>query len=194
LLDAPKLLESAIELLSDEFEQDDLRRIADESLRSCARQFAQEQRFWPRITDCDRLDAAFEELNAVGIMARHHWTCCANCGRAEMPDEFDRLDGELSGVPIIGYTFYHQQDVERAAEGGDIYLCYGSTQPAETEDPYEKRCIDVAAIVRDTLARHGLAVQWDGTYERKVQVSLTWQRRARPPRFCGDLDDLSCGV
>lgn len=161
------------------------RLLADEIARR-----ADEMRNWPQITDCDRLDAAFEELNRRGIMARHNWTCCSTCGQAEMPDEFMRLDGQFEGVPIVGYTFYDFQDVDAAVDGEDIYLNYGSTERAENEAAYTKQCLRIAEIISETLRRHGLTVTWDGTYARKIGVTVKWQRRSAPPRFCGDSDFL----
>lgn len=35
-----------------------------------------EQAKWPETTDCDRLDRAFEFLEAQGIVARQNFTCC----------------------------------------------------------------------------------------------------------------------
>ena len=145
-----------------------------------------EQANWPAITDCDRLDAAFEELNVQGIMARHNWWCCTNCGKSAMPDEFDRLDGAIDGKPIIGYTFYHEQDTEAAAAGGGIYLCYCSTERAPNEETYDAQTLRLAQRIGSVLKSHGLPVDWDGTIDRKIGVPLTWQRRARPARFCED--------
>ncbi len=49
---------------------DELARMLDEEV---ARQRAVEAD-WPERTDCDRLDAAFGELDRAGIIARQHWT------------------------------------------------------------------------------------------------------------------------
>jgi len=34
------------------------------------------QREWPSVTDCDRLDRAFADLNGRGIVARQNFACC----------------------------------------------------------------------------------------------------------------------
>ena len=39
---------------------------------------------WPATTDCDRLDAAFAELEGAGIAARANFTCCSTCGESEL--------------------------------------------------------------------------------------------------------------
>lgn len=158
--------------------------LVDEAFAAAMAARAIAQRSWPAVTDCDRLDAAFEELNAAGIMARHNWTCCGTCGAAEMPDEFDRLGGRWQDVPIVGYAFYHMQDVESAVDGFGICLDYGSTEPAPDEAAYERQCLLVAERVRETLERHGLTVEWNGTYEKRIAVPMDWKRRLAPPRFC----------
>lgn len=183
--EAASIIENAVEIYA--LEEGDAATAAAAALYhevSAAHEAGQPS--WPAVTDCDRLDAAFERLNDLGIMARHHWTCCGNCGRAEMPDEFERLGGEWLGTPIIGYTFYHQQDSEAAAEGDGVCLGYGSTEPAESESAYEAQSLRIARMVRDVLHEHGLRVEWDGSYSKRLSVEMDWKRRSRPARFCGE--------
>ncbi|MBO4207877.1 DUF6891 domain-containing protein [Micromonospora echinofusca] len=118
---------------------------------------------WPPVTDCDRLDAAFAELNRVGIVARQDFTCCRNCGEAEIGAELADTDE--------GYVFFHAQDTERAAEGGALWLRYGATSGPATP---------VGQRVAETLTRHGLPVDWNGDPGRAIRVPLTWQRRIGP--------------
>lgn len=184
--------QSAIEYFSDEHGEDQILDCINEILEQAIAARQAEHATWPKVTDCDRLDAAFEELNRMGIMARHDWACCSNCGRAEMPDEFDRLDGQCNGVPIIGYSFYHQQDTERAAEGDGLSLNFGSTEAADNEDAYIQQCLKVAQTVQQVLEKHGLTVLWNGTYEQRPHVAMQWRRRMPPPRFCGDPESGAC--
>ncbi|MEH1014440.1 hypothetical protein V6U90_15165 [Micromonospora sp. CPCC 206060] len=118
---------------------------------------------WPPVTDCDRLDAAFAELNRAGIVARQDFTCCGSCGEAEIGAELSDADE--------GYVFFHAQDTERAAEGGALWLRYGTTEGPATP---------VGQRVADTLTRHGLPVDWNGDPGRAIRVPLTWQRRIGP--------------
>lgn len=157
--------------------------------RVLARESAQksaEMVTWPAVTDCDRLDAAFEELNSLGILARHNWTCCSNCGKSEMPDEFERLDGEIDGKPIVGYVFYHEQDTEYAMDRG-LFLCYGSTEGAPSPEAYEAQCLNICRVACDVLAKHGLQVIWNGRYDTKPNVQLDWKRRSPPRMHLGGL-------
>lgn len=184
--DAASIIENAVESCEDQADSDELTRAAAAFYRSLAAEHAERQRRWPATTDCDRLDAAFERLNEMGIMARHRWACCGSCAAAEMPGEFNRLGGEWEGVPIIGYAYYHQQDSESATQGGGLYLGYGSTEYADDERAYQAQGLRIAQTVCEVLKEHGLKVSWDGTYARRIHVSLDWQRRRRPGRFCGD--------
>lgn len=188
------IISSIIERLSDENEEDEATQAVSAALPVALKAHTQAMKSWPKVTDCDRLDAAFEELNAGGIMARHNWTCCGTCGRAEMPDEFNRLEGEWEGTPIIGYTFYHQQGTEGAAAGGGLYLSYGSCEGADNETEYVKQCLDIAETVCTTLRKHDLKVTWDGSYDKTIHIDLKWQRRSRPPRFVGgdSVDGTDC--
>ena len=178
------IIPGVVESLGDQAPAEQIEPLARVALAQAVADRARDQASWPAITDCDRLDAAFEELNARGIMARHNWWCCTNCGRSVMPNEFDRLGGEFEGTPIIGYTFYHNQDVESAVQGGGICLCYCSTQQAPSEAEYDAQTLQVARLIQSVLTSHGLKVEWDGTIDRKLVVPMTWQRRGRPARFC----------
>src|SRR5687767_8883107 len=44
------------------------------------------ERVWPAVTDCDRLDRAFAELETRGIVCRQDFTCCSTCGHYEIGD------------------------------------------------------------------------------------------------------------
>jgi hypothetical protein len=160
-----------------------VRSLIEQTLPAALSDLKHAQESWPRVTDCDRLDAAFEDLNAMGIMARHHWWCCGTCGAGAMSGEFARLQGTWNGAPIVGYVFYHQQDTEIAVTHGDIALNYGSTEQAASEADYEAASVRIAETARAVCLRHGLAVDWDGTYETRPAVRLKWQRRRPPPRF-----------
>lgn len=81
--------------------EDQAEAVAQISRREIETAFSEhlaEQATWPAVTDCDRLDRAFEALNAGGIVARHDFTCCQNCGFAEIGAEID--DAISSGVDV----------------------------------------------------------------------------------------------
>jgi hypothetical protein len=121
------------------------------------------QQDWPEITDCDRLDAAFVEINRAQIVARHNFACCQNCGVRE-------IGAEMAAVPgARGYTFYHYEDTEAVTRGGALYLAFGGEHAGSIAR-------DVVAV----LARHGLTTEWGNDANTRIQVKLNWQRRREP--------------
>ena len=164
-----QIIDMAMEVMEAEAGGADLRllaeRITDEAL--AAHMVAQAT--WPARTDCDRLDAAFAELEAEGVIARHDFTCCSSCGAAEIWDEIDAARN--AGLPARGYAFYHQQDTERAVEGGGLYLNYGSCE----EGPEEAVAVGRQIVKR--LEDHGVQAHWDGRIETRIAVPLDWKRR-----------------
>ena len=167
---ADEIIEDAIDVFTDTTA--DLR-----ALRNAARAITDqaitahvaEQVGWPSVTDCDRLDAAFAELEGIGIVARQHFSCCGTCGAHEIHDEIDQA--EKAGRPARGFTFFHVQDTEQAIAGESLYLSYGSVQ-ADRAD-----AIAIGHEVVDVLGRHGLSPAWNGKHAHRIRLPLSWQRR-----------------
>ena len=124
---------------------------------------------WPATTDCDRLDAAFAELDRSGIIARQHFSCCGTCGSHEIQDEIDQA--EKAGQPARGFTFFHIQDTEHAVAGETLYLSYGAN---ETD---RGASLAIGHEVVDVLSRHDLAPAWNGKHAHRIALPLIWQRR-----------------
>ncbi|MBO3737079.1 DUF6891 domain-containing protein [Actinoplanes flavus] len=145
--------------LVEECAEDFSGEVAPEEIRALAtRHFAahlEAQVGWPRRTDSDRLTDAFRALDAAGITARQDFSCCQNCGVAELRD-----------APGRGFVFYHQQDAERAAGGGSLWLAFGPDVEAGRE---------VVAALR----AEGLHVDWDESAGQRIHVRLRWAR----PRY-----------
>src|SRR5688500_16889972 len=115
-----------VEVALDEIEAEDPRRFrpaAEHVLEVESQAMLREQAAWPAVTDCDRLDRAFGELEQRGIVARQNFSCCQNCGSTEIWGEVD--DALDAGKAARGHTYYHAQDSQAAAEGGGLYLAYG---------------------------------------------------------------------
>src|SRR5262245_23929207 len=81
------IVEQVTQSIEDEHGRDDLEphvaRITAELLEEHRRR----QRDWVGPTDCDRLDAAFADLEGQGIVARQNFTCCQTCGHYEIWEE-----------------------------------------------------------------------------------------------------------
>lgn len=130
---------------------------------------AQAQSAWPAETDCDRLDAAFAALERDGVVARQHFTCCGTCGLAEIDRELAAA-GTKTG-PVRGYTFYHWQDTEAAVDGYGLCLYYGAC--VEGEAP----ALAIGREIVAALEGHGLKPEWDGSWDRRIELPLDWKRR-----------------
>ena len=136
---------------------------------------AAEEARWPEVTDCDRVGDAFSALHARGVIALE------NAGYTTS-DGYDDFREAYAQVPdrsrVIGYCYYHGQDVERAVRGGGLYIAFGpvDAKKEETEGPR------IGGIVKEELERVGLVVEWNGTFGQRIHVPMRWQRRARRRR------------
>ncbi|MFF7456241.1 DUF6891 domain-containing protein [Kitasatospora sp. NPDC008115] len=135
------------------------------------RERLREQAAWPETTDVDRLEAAFDALEELGIVAAMDFTCCANCGYAEIGGEAEE--------DSRGFVFFHQQDTERAADGGALMLRYGGFQvDGEPTEAAVRRTAEVGREVAAALTAAGLPVEWDGSPETAIAVTpITWLNR-----------------
>ncbi|MBC6459453.1 DUF6891 domain-containing protein [Actinomadura sp. HBU206391] len=122
-----------------------------------------EQETWPEITDADRVEVAFDRLWDRGITAEMNFSCCQNCGVAEIREEADE--------DARGYVFFHAQDSERAAAGAGLMLAYGAF-----DDTAEDAAIGREVV--DALTEAGLPVVWSGSASERIHVTpLDWRRR-----------------
>ncbi len=131
----------------------------------------QEEVRWSEPTTNDRIRRAFEELNARGILALENAGYTLSDGREDA-----RAAAEMSYVPPRGATFFHGQDVERAVMGGGLMLAFGSFE----EDPGKREAADLAIAreVRETLARHGVQTEWDGSAKTRIHIPpFEWRNR-----------------
>ena len=167
----------AAEMLMGEAGEAALRREAERLLPRELAAHEADQVDWPTTTDCDRLDAAFAALEASGVVCRRDFSCCGNCGAAEIEGEMDEA-AAAGARPVRGYVFYHMQDTETAVEGGGLYLSYGPQwEEGLTETHYESRAKAIAREIVKDLTKSGLRVDWNGELNRRIRVDLDWKRR-----------------
>jgi len=128
---------------------------------------------WPPVTDCDRLDRAFDRLRAQGLCV------------VQFPESgYTMQHGEAAVVaamnaedaPPEGYTgccFYHAQDIDNALNGEGLWLAFGSLESDEDEDD-----VRVGRLVCEALNHEGLQTEWNGTRRHRIRLPrLRWQRR-----------------
>ncbi|MBI5705613.1 MAG: hypothetical protein HZC36_01335 [Armatimonadetes bacterium] len=166
-----EIVEIAMTVFKDDFEADAMHPVLINQTDELWAARLEEQRSWPPITDCDKLDAAFQELDNSGIVARQDFTDCQTCGNSEIWNEMSKA--REAGHRVRGYTFYHQQDSESATEGYGVFLSYGSTRKGS----WFQR--GIAAEVCRVLRRHGLSVTWPWSVRTRIHCELDWKRRLR---------------
>lgn len=158
-----EIVESAVNYMDGEADAAEIEALASSLTAFALSKHMAAQTMWPSTTDCDRLAAAFAELNDADIVARENFACCHKCGLAE-------IGGEVRDPAAVrGYAFYHQQDAENAVELGSFHIAYG----VFGRPPTAAIGIEVAEVLR----RHGLDVYWDGSISQRIMVRLNWQRR-----------------
>ena len=157
------------DLFSDDIPARDLRRLLPPLIAEARDRLAREQARWPKVTDCDRLDTAFADLERRGILARQNYWCCGTCGCAAIDDEMTRLRRRR---PVRGYAFYHEQDTTFAVDGHGLHLNYGSIEDDE------RSSVAIGREIVTVLTSHGLKTRWNGNLDERIKVSLNWKRRS----------------
>ncbi|MBA4032629.1 MAG: hypothetical protein C0478_17315 [Planctomyces sp.] len=159
------------------FAKDELKRVAGEHLIG--------QAVWPPETDCERLDRVEAKLRDQGILLWQVSPCCDTCTSSELPDRIDEIERRHPGFRnrVRGYAFYIDQNMpDMLADDNHIsvYMAYGCLSADESSndpDAYEAKALGIAREVCDCLREHGFEPDWDGSFSRKIGVSLNWQRR-----------------
>lgn len=162
-------LPDVLTMIEDCDERDADRQMLAEFARSEFQAKREAEAAWPLVTDCTRLDAAFDALDEMGIIALH------NAG-ASMSDGLYFVGEALAASDrskVQGYCFYHAQDVARAVDGYGLLLAYGEW--ADTA----KGNRAIGELARAELKRQGLVVEWEGDAEKRMNLpGIVWLRRA----------------
>jgi hypothetical protein len=168
-----------------EGEWDRFVQFAADELKRAASRISSERATWPEETDCDRLDRVEIALREQGVLLWQVSPCCDTCTVSELRDRIDVIDRRSRGFRkrLRGYSFFIDQNMpERLADSTDlsVYLGYGWLSPDGSKVPpevYRKNALGIAREVCECLRNEGFEPNWDGDFERKIGVSLSWQRR-----------------
>jgi hypothetical protein len=160
-------------------------QFASHELEKAASSHSKEQAGWPAETDCDRLDRVEAALRDRGILLWQVSPCCDTCTGAELPERIDEIERRYPGFRdrLRGYAFFIDQNMaDMLAEDTQIsvYLAYGWFSPDGSNvepDVYEKNALGIAREVCESLREHGFHPDWDGSFSKKIGVSINWQRR-----------------
>lgn len=131
-----------------------------------------EQETWPQITEVDRLNAAFSDLEALGYHTGGGLVDDAvyEVSKARKADkQAKKIGGELPG-----YVFYRIEGVEEALSGGHpIYFWYGIPR-RKTAHSNKLR---VVSDLNAALQAQGLKPEWGGTLKSQLNLPIKWQVR-----------------
>jgi len=97
------------------------------------------------MTGKEALKKAFVNLRKAGYFARMNFWCCTSCAAAAVPE--DKSEKAV---------YYHSQDKEGLDKNGEVYLGWAG---------------DASEII-GILTKMGLWVQWEGTKDNKILVSV----------------------
>jgi hypothetical protein len=133
---------------------------------------AKAEQAWPARTDCDRLDKAFATLQSLGVIAVQHAGMTISEGITEVSEVLHLRGSE----GVIGYCFYHGQDLERAVAGNGLMIAFGAINEGASEKA------EIGRLVKDRLERHGFVVAWNGDPETRLEIpDIDWKRRSGGP-------------
>lgn len=160
-------------------EDEGLASDAAEEFLAYARRLLEEQRVeeagWSGSTTNDAIDRAFEELNRQGILALQNAGYSMSDGWAEVESAAaERYE------PVRGATFFHGQDVERGVLGMGVMLAFDSFE--SDPKPGDEASLAIAREVRETLARHGVETEWNGSAKTRIHIPpFPWRKRRQRP-------------
>jgi len=127
---------------------------------------------WPPVTDCDRLDAAFDSLEEIRILALHN----AGYAMSDGHEDAAAILEESGSHRYVGYCFYHGQDVERAISGGGLLIAFDHVYGEVPEKA------GIGHAVQAALEAQGLTTEWNGDAEMRINLpNFDWKRRGPSP-------------
>lgn len=148
---------------------DDIESLVEPMVAERLEQQRRAEQRWKRLTDCDKLDLAFADLEKQGIIARQDYWCCARC--AHSAAGFEIFGNERGRDFWKGYVFYHEQDTD-GAPGGSLLLGFGAYEDGD------EAMKEVARTVVETLGRYKLKARWNGKPDTRIDViDLNWRWR-----------------
>jgi hypothetical protein len=132
-----------------------------------------EEATWPATTDCDRLDRVFETLEAQGILVEQDAGLTKSDGLEIVTEAYEDAKADGMGAGIVGYCYYHGQDLDRVMESGDLCLAFGDFLGDD------ERGAEIGRRIQRALQDAGFTVEWSGSVRQRILVrSIRWQRRS----------------
>jgi hypothetical protein len=131
----------------------------------------QQQTTWPELTDWSRIDGLFRKLVADGILCLHNAGYTLSQGEEDVREAWRDRGGRASN--LMGYCFYHGQDVEDVVSSGTLALAYGRL----TDDVADT--LRTAAKIVDALLAAGFQTEMPPDTETRILVAgLVWRKHS----------------
>jgi hypothetical protein len=143
----------------------DLRRLVAIILPEVIDAQLQAEVSWPAVTDCDELDAAFQELKLTGILCEHNCGFDPGDGSEEMEHSMDE--------ELRGYAFYDCQQAMFVRDRKFLDLFFDINHKLDPLPDEKTIGQDIVAA----LQRHGLNPEWDDNTKSFIRVPIDWKRR-----------------
>jgi hypothetical protein len=162
-LDDAALLSDVTQIAAEDVDPESARRLAREAIAAADASYETDQADWPAVTDYDRLQTAFDELERRGIVVlqavEDHWSAAR---LLERPVDTD-------ADPVRGVAWFTAPDVWHAVDHGMLELNVWHADTANVA-PGDDLLNEVIAV----LASYELPGHFD---EGRIEVSAYWQRR-----------------
>lgn len=137
-------------------------RLTEEFIAAAQESLAAASDSWPSLTEFDRLQAAFTQLEAADIVVIQacddHWTANALLQQRA-----------AAGAPPRGVAYFTHSDVWHAVDHGMLEINVWHANSANVAPGDE-----LLEQVQQTLARHGIDSLFD---EGRIEATVAWQRR-----------------
>jgi hypothetical protein len=147
-------------------------RLRLEVEKEAARKRAEEAT-WPATTDCDRLDRVFATLEAQGIIVEQDAGLTKSDGLEIVTEAYEDAEAEGEAAGIVGYCYYHGQDLDRVMKSGDLWLAFGGFLGND------ERRAEVGRRIQRALHDAGFTVEWSRSVLERILVrGIRWQRRS----------------
>lgn len=109
-----------------------------------------------------------------------------------LEDYIAALDREHPGLlgRLRGYAYFHDQSLDDLSWETEVtlWLPYGwfsEDWKDAKRKVYEKNAMAIAAEVVASLREHGLDAVWEGRFDRRIALTVNWQRRTLLPQPAG---------
>jgi hypothetical protein len=125
---------------------------------------------WPNVTDCDRLDLVFTEIENQNILVLENAGYTLSDGRSDVTEAWYSLGAEDSD--IVGYCYYHGQDLDGVMASGNLYLAFGDILGTD------EKGLEVGRMIVREFRALGFTVEWDESINTRILIKrIKWQKR-----------------